>query len=201
MSNLKAFYQTEVPEAGCDEAGRGCLAGPVVAAAVILDPDRPIQSLNDSKKLSPRQRNTLYDRICSTAKAWAVAEVSVEVINRVNILNASLMAMQNAVLQLSVSPGLLLIDGNRFVNWGIPYRCIVQGDARYQAIAAASILAKVHRDRLMAQLHEKYPAYQWIQNKGYPTKEHIAALITFGPTPLHRQKFIAKFFEPNIFSD
>ncbi|MFN3951930.1 MAG: ribonuclease HII [Thermaurantimonas sp.] len=201
MSHLKAFYQTEVPEAGCDEAGRGCLAGPVVAAAVILDPQRPIQSLNDSKKLSPKQRNILHDRICSTAKAWAIAEVSVDVIDRVNILNASLMAMQNAVLQLSVSPGLLLIDGNRFVNWSIPHRCIVQGDARYQSIAAASILAKVYRDQLMARWHEKYPLYQWIQNKGYPTKEHISALKNFGPTPLHRQKFISKFIEPDLFSD
>lgn len=199
MSGLIDFFQTEVPEAGCDEAGRGCLAGPVVAAAVVLDPDKPISQLNDSKKLTAAMRQRLFDDICQKAKAWAIAEVSVEEINRINILNASLLAMQQAVLQLTITPGLLLIDGNRFPRWHIPHRCMVKGDARYQAIAAASILAKVHRDRLMQRLHQEYPHYQWNQNKGYPTRTHIEALLRQGITPHHRRKFVCKFIEPDLF--
>ncbi|WP_307718664.1 ribonuclease HII [Thermaurantimonas aggregans] len=188
-----------MPEAGCDETGRGCLAGPVVAAAVILDSQKPIPLLNDSKKLTARQRESLFDIICQQAKAWAIAEVSVEEINRINILNASLLAMQQAVLKLTVVPGLLLIDGNRFPRWHIPHRCMVKGDARYQAIAAASILAKVYRDRLMLQLHQDYPHFQWDKNKGYPTRPHIEALLRQGITPHHRRKFVSKFFEPDLF--
>ncbi|MFN4299922.1 MAG: ribonuclease HII [Thermaurantimonas sp.] len=199
MRELIEFYQTDVPEAGCDEAGRGCLAGPVVAAAVVLNPEKPISQLNDSKKLTANQRERLFDAICEKAKAWAIAEVSVDEINRINILNASLLAMQKAIEQLSVAPGLLLIDGNRFPRWHIPHRCIVKGDARYQAIAAASILAKVYRDRLMLQLHEEFPYYHWNQNKGYPTRTHIEALQREGISPQHRRKFVSKFIEPDLF--
>lgn len=201
MRDLEGFYQKAVIEAGCDEAGRGCLAGPVVAAAVILDPDKPIRNLNDSKKLTPLRREKLFDQICIYAKSWAIAEVSVQEINRINILNASFLAIQKAVLQLTVQPELLLIDGNRFLDWTIPHRCIIKGDSRFQSIAAASILAKVHRDRLMIQWHEKYPYYHWDQNKGYPTNNHIIALRTFGPTHLHRQKFVHKFLRPDLFTD
>ncbi|MBP5341121.1 MAG: ribonuclease HII [Bacteroidales bacterium] len=177
-------------EAGCDEAGRGPLAGPVVAAAVILPPDYGNPLLNDSKQLSERQRNQLRIEIEREAMAWAVAVVEAEEIDRLNILHASTHAMCLAVKQLSLKPEFLLIDGNRFYNeTDIPYQCIVKGDAKYMPIAAASILAKTHRDELMLQLHEQYPLYGWDRNKGYPTAEHYRAIEEHGPTPFHRHSF------------
>lgn len=199
MNSLTAFYQMTVPEAGCDEAGRGCLAGPVVAAAVILDWKNPIDGLKDSKKLTIRQREILFEQICKKAAAWSIAEVSVEEIDRINILNASILAMQRAVKNLSLSPGLLLIDGNKFPQWEVPHRCFVKGDARFQSIAAASILAKVHRDRLMANLHHQFPVYQWLKNKGYPTKAHIEAIRKSGISQHHRRKFVSKFLTAKLF--
>ena len=177
-------------EAGCDEAGRGPLAGPVVAAAVIL-PDGYRNPLhNDSKQLTERQRDTLRVEIEHEAAAWAVAVVEPEEIDRLNILHASTHAMCLAVQQLALKPDFLLIDGNRFYNeTDIPYECIVKGDAKYMSIAAASVLAKTHRDELMVQLHSQYPQYGWDRNKGYPTLEHFNAIEQYGPTPFHRRSF------------
>jgi len=174
---------------GIDEAGRGPLAGPVVAAAVILDPARPIAGLNDSKKLSERKRVALADLIRQNALAWCVAEASVEEIDRLNILQATLLAMQRAVAGLSVRPESALVDGNRLPVLDIPAEAIVKGDARVQAISAASILAKVHRDRWCAQLHERYPQYGFAGHKGYGTAAHMAALRAHGACPEHRRTF------------
>ncbi len=177
-------------EAGCDEAGRGPLAGPVVAAAVILPEGYSNPLLNDSKQLTERRRDKLRVEIEREAAAWAVAVVEPEEIDRLNILHASTHAMCMAVQQLSQRPEFLLIDGNRFYNeTDIPYECIVKGDAKYMSIAAASILAKTHRDELMVQLHEQYPQYGWDRNKGYPTAEHYQAIEEYGPTPYHRRSF------------
>ena len=177
-------------EAGCDEAGRGPLAGPVVAAAVILPDDYSNPRLNDSKQLSERQRDSLRTEIERDAAAWAVAVVDPDEIDRLNILHASTHAMCLAVQQLKFKPEFLLIDGNRFYNeTNIPYECIVKGDAKYMSIAAASILAKTHRDELMLRLHNEYPQYGWDRNKGYPTLEHFNAIEQYGPTPLHRRSF------------
>lgn len=177
-------------EAGCDEAGRGPLAGPVVAAAVILPEGYSNPLLNDSKQLTERRRDKLRVEIEREAAAWAVAVVEPEEIDRLNILHASTHAMCVAVQQLSQKPEFLLIDGNRFYNeTDIPYECIVKGDAKYMSIAAASILAKTHRDELMVQLHEQYPQYGWDRNKGYPTAEHYKAIEEYGPTPYHRRSF------------
>jgi len=177
-------------EAGCDEAGRGPLAGPVVAAAVILPPGYTNPLLNDSKQLTGRQRDALRAEIEREASAWAVSVVGPEEIDRLNILHASTHAMCLAVRQLSPGPEFLLIDGNRFYNeTGIDYECIVKGDAKYMSIAAASILAKTHRDELMVRLHEEYPQYGWDRNKGYPTLEHYNAIEQYGPTPYHRRSF------------
>ncbi len=177
-------------EAGCDEAGRGPLAGPVVAAAVILPEGYSNPLLNDSKQLTERRRDKLRVEIEREAAAWAVAVVEPEEIDRLNILHASTHAMCVAVQQLSQRPEFLLIDGNRFYNeTDIPYECIVKGDAKYMSIAAASILAKTHRDELMVQLHEQYPQYGWDRNKGYPTAEHYQAIEEYGPTPYHRRSF------------
>ena len=177
-------------EAGCDEAGRGPLAGPVVAAAVILPDGYSHPLLNDSKQLTERQRDRLRTEIVRDAAAWAVAVVEPDEIDRLNILHASTHAMCLAVQQLAVKPEFLLIDGNRFYNeTDIPYECIVKGDAKYMSIAAASILAKTHRDELMVQLHEQYPQYGWDRNKGYPTIEHFNAIEQYGPTPYHRRSF------------
>ena len=177
-------------EAGCDEAGRGPLAGPVVAAAVILPDGYRHPLLNDSKQLTERQRDRLRTEIVRDAAAWAVAVVEPGEIDRLNILHASTHAMCLAVQQLAVKPEFLLIDGNRFYNeTDIPYECIVKGDAKYMSIAAASILAKTHRDELMVQLHNEYPQYGWDRNKGYPTIEHFNAIEQYGPTPYHRRSF------------
>lgn len=177
-------------EAGCDEAGRGPLAGPVVAAAVILPPDYSNPLLNDSKQLSEKRRNLLRDEIKAQALAWAVAEVDAEGIDRLNILHASTHAMCLAVKALKLKPEFLIIDGNRFYNeTDIPYQCVVKGDAKYMSVAAASILAKTHRDELMCRFHEQYPLYGWDRNKGYPTAEHYRAIEQYGPTPLHRRSF------------
>ena len=177
-------------EAGCDEAGRGPLAGPVVAAAVILPDGYANPLLNDSKQLSERQRDRLREEIERDALAWAVASVSPEEIDKLNILHASTHAMCLAVQQLVLRPDFLLIDGNRFYNeTSIPYQCIVHGDALYMSIAAASILAKTHRDELMVQLHHEYPCYGWDRNKGYPTAEHYQAIERHGVSPHHRHSF------------
>lgn len=187
---LEEKYHTDTIEAGCDEAGRGCLAGPVVAAAVILPEGYTNPLINDSKQLSEKRRYQLREAIQRDAIAWAVAEVSNEEIDHMNILRASLHAMNLAIKQLKVQPQTLLIDGNRFVNeTNLPYRCIVKGDGRYMDIAAASILAKTYRDDMMMKAHQQYPHYGWDKNKGYPTTQHYAAIEQYGITPLHRKSF------------
>jgi len=187
---LKPFFSNKYTEAGCDEAGRGCLAGPVFGAAVILDKRFRNTILNDSKKLSVKDRNTLRIHIESEAVAWAVASVSPEEIDEINILNASFLAMHRALSKLTVKPGLLLIDGNRFNAYkDIPHHCIIKGDGKFMSIAAASILAKTHRDAYMADLHLQYPDYGWLNNKGYPTIQHKMAILANGLTPHHRKTF------------
>ncbi len=177
-------------EAGCDEAGRGCLAGAVYAAAVILPADYHHPLLNDSKQLTEKQRYALRPEIEREALAWAVGVVSPLEIDRINILNASILAMHRAVEQLKLSPDFLLIDGNRFKPYkDIPHTCIIKGDGKYLSIAAASVLAKTYRDDYMMQLHEEYPQYGWDRNKGYPTQEHRNAIAKYGTTPLHRLSF------------
>lgn len=177
-------------EAGCDEAGRGCLAGPVYAAAVILPDDFSHPWLNDSKQLSEARRDKMRTIIEREAVAWAVATVSAEEIDRINILQASILAMHRALNALSVRPGAVIVDGNRFKPYGdLPWTTFVKGDGRFANIAAASILAKTHRDEEMRRLHEQYPMYAWNINKGYPTKAHRAAIAEYGPSPLHRMTF------------
>lgn len=175
--------------AGADEAGRGPLAGAVYAAAVILDPARPIEGLNDSKKLTARRREILFDAIQAQARAWCIASASVEEIDRLNILQASMLAMQRAVAGLAHAPTLVLVDGNRAPAFACPARAIVGGDTLEPAISAASILAKVARDRSMLELHALYPQYGFDKHKGYPTAEHLAALAEHGPCPEHRVSF------------
>lgn len=175
--------------AGVDEAGRGPLAGPVVAAAVILDDQRPIAGLADSKKLSPARREALFDEIRAHALCFSIAEASVEEIDRMNILQATLLAMRRAVQGLRLKPVMVLVDGNRLPVLDVPAEAIVKGDARVQAISAASILAKVHRDRWCAQLHERYPQYGFAGHKGYGTAAHMAALRAHGACPEHRRTF------------
>ncbi|WP_258103201.1 ribonuclease HII [Marinoscillum sp. MHG1-6] len=187
---LKSYFDENKIEAGCDEAGRGCLAGPVVASAVILPKDFSDPLLNDSKQLTETQRLGLMEMIKKEAIAYAVAEVSQEVIDEINILNASFLAMNKAVEMLGQQPELLLIDGNRFRTQGdIPYECIIKGDGKYYSIAAASILAKTHRDDLMRAAAEQYPGYGWETNVGYPTVAHRNAIREQGVTPLHRMSF------------
>lgn len=177
-------------EAGCDEAGRGCLAGPVFAAAVILPKDFEHPWLNDSKQLNENQRDTLRTVIESQALAWAVAEVSAEEIDRINILKASFLAMHRALDQLTTRPDFLLIDGNRFYPYPqTPHLCVVKGDGKYAAIAAASILAKTWRDEAMQRLHQEFPHYGWAVNKGYPTAAHREAIRQHGVSPWHRRTF------------
>ncbi len=190
MMSLLPFYKEGVIEAGCDEAGRGCLAGPVVAAAVILPADYSHQVLNDSKKLSLKQRNAIKDQIKTDAIAWAVGVVSHTEIDEINILNASFLAMHRAVDQLKTRPELLLIDGNRFKAYkDVPHETIIKGDGKYYSIAAASVLAKTYRDELMTDLHQEFPQYGWQSNAGYPTKAHRQAIRDFGVTPHHRVSF------------
>ncbi len=187
---LKGNYSTFLFECGCDEAGRGCLAGPVVAAAVILPTGFVCPLLNDSKLLSESERDTLRPIIEKEALAWGVAIVSNQEIDGINILNASILAMHRAMDKLPLRPEFIIVDGNRFKPYGgIPYQTIVKGDSLYLSIAAASVLAKTHRDELMQQLHTEYPAYSWDQNKAYPTLKHRAAIRQNGTTPYHRMSF------------
>ena len=187
---LKQFYHPELIEAGCDEAGRGCLAGSVYAAAVILPPDYVNEQLNDSKKLTERQRYALREVILRDATAWAVGVVTSEEIDKINILNASFLAMHRALDQLSVRPEAIIVDGNRFRPYGnLPYATIVKGDGKYLSIAAASILAKTFRDDYMNHLAEEYPMYDWQSNKGYPTRKHREAIRQHGITPYHRKSY------------
>lgn len=187
---LLSTFQQEFIEAGCDEAGRGCLAGPVSAAAVILPSDFYLEGLNDSKKLTHQQREKLRPIIEKEALAWAVAFVDHEEIDQINILNASFLAMHRAIEKLHMQPQYLVIDGNRFKAYPqIPHSCIIKGDGKYLNIAAASILAKTHRDEYMANLHQNFPEYNWQQNKGYPTIAHRKAVMEIGLSPFHRKTF------------
>lgn len=190
--SLLPFYDSKLIEAGCDEAGRGCLSGPVVAAAVILPKDYKNDLLNDSKKLSEKKRFALKETIEKEALAWGVAFVDNNKIDEINILNASFLAMNLAVKKLSVQPELLLIDGNRFKSDGIPYQCIIKGDGKFLSIAAASILAKTHRDLYMNIIDSKYPIYKWSKNKGYPTNEHCDGIVKEGYSEYHRRTFVVK---------
>jgi len=197
---LKTCFQHEWIEAGCDEAGRGPLAGPVTAAAVILPPEWNHPLLNDSKQMSEKNRNLLRKIIENEAVAWAVEMVMPDEIDRINILNASFAAMSRAVEKLSIKPQLLLIDGNRFrSNLNIPYQCIVKGDATFTSIAAASVLAKTYRDEYMMRIADEYPVYNWKQNKGYPTREHREAVLRHGLSPYHRVSFNHSFKQLELF--
>ena len=187
---LENFYHSGVIEAGCDEAGRGCLAGPVYAAAVILPPDFRNDLLNDSKQLTERHRYQLREIIQREAVAWAVGVVDNHEIDSINILRASILAMHRALDQLCVRPQEIIVDGNRFYPYhDVPHTTIVKGDAKYMSIAAASILAKTCRDDCMAGLHREFPMYQWVRNKGYPTKAHREAIRLHGATDYHRTSF------------
>ena len=187
---LKDHYYEGLIEAGCDEAGRGCLAGSVYAAAVILPVGYQNEQLNDSKKLTDHQRKALRTIIERDAVAWAVGIVTAQEIDEINILNASILAMHRALDQLTVRPEAVIIDGNRFKPYGeLPYTTIVKGDGKYLSIAAASILAKTYRDDYMDQLAEEYPQYDWQKNKGYPTKKHRQAIKEYGITPYHRKSY------------
>lgn len=187
---LKSHYYEGLIEAGCDEAGRGCLAGSVYAAAVIFPPDYENADLNDSKQLTDHRRHQLREVIEHDAIAWAVGIVTAEEIDRINILNASILAMHRALDRLQVRPEAVIIDGNRFKRYGeLPYTTIVKGDAKYLSIAAASILAKTYRDDYMDRLAEEYPQYDWQRNKGYPTRAHRAAIAEYGITPYHRRSY------------
>lgn len=187
---LRNNYYEGMVEAGCDEAGRGCLAGSVYAAAVILPPDYHNELLNDSKQLTEKRRYALREAIQRDAVAWAVGVVTPEEIDNINILNASILAMHRALDQLAVRPEAVIVDGNRFKPYGnVPFSTIVKGDGKYLSIAAASILAKTYRDDYMGKLDEEYPQYDWKSNKGYPTKKHRDAIRKFGTTPYHRRTF------------
>jgi ribonuclease HII len=187
---LLARYQVELIEAGCDEAGRGCLAGPVFAAAVILPDDFEHELLNDSKQLNEDTRYQLRPEIEEKAIAWAVASVDNLEIDEINILNASFLAMHRAIEKLHLAPQFLIIDGNRFNKYGqTPHQCIVEGDAKYLSIAAASILAKTYRDEYMKQIAAEHPEYDWHKNKGYPTIKHRQTVLSIGYTPYHRRTF------------
>ena len=189
---LLGNYYDNTIEAGCDEAGRGCLAGPVFAAAVILPADFKNELLNDSKQLSEKKRIYLREVIEKEALAWAVAKVDAPEIDEINILNASFLAMHRAIEQLTILPEHLLIDGNRFRKYkNIPHHCIVKGDGKYLSIAAASVLAKTYRDDFMKRIHEEFPYYLWDKNKGYPTLKHKLAIQQYGFTSYHRKTFNA----------
>lgn len=189
--SLPTSFQTELLEAGCDEAGRGCLAGPVFAAAVILPPGFTHPDLTDSKALSEKKRNEMRQLIQRNALSWAVASCSAEEIDKINILRASILAMHRALDGLEITPELIVVDGNRFTPWrlGVPYATIVKGDAKYANIAAASILAKTYRDDFMARAAREFPHYGWDQNKAYPTAAHRQAIADHGPCRLHRMTF------------
>lgn len=187
---LEWSYQTELLEAGCDEAGRGCLAGPVVAAAVILDPKNPIEGLDDSKKITEKKRELLRPEVEEKALAWAVGIVTNQEIDQINILKGSFVAMHRALDQLKPKAKFIIVDGNRFIPYKkVKHETIIKGDGKYQNIAAASILAKTHRDEIMRKLHEQYPHFGWNRNKGYPTREHRLGIRKHGPTEWHRMSF------------
>ena len=187
---LKSYFQKKLIEAGCDEAGRGCLAGPVYAAAVILPKDYKNKILNDSKQVSEKKRDLLRIEIEKEAIAYGIGIVDNVEIDKINILNASFLAMHRAIEQLTCTPELLLIDGNRFKPYpNIQHKCIIKGDGKFLSIAAASILAKTYRDEFMFEAHKKFPDYAWDKNKGYPTKAHREAIKKMGTTPLHRMTF------------
>lgn len=193
MALKSHFSEKPLLECGCDEVGRGCLAGPVCAAAVIFPYDYVNAEINDSKQLTATKREQLRQIIERDAVAYAVAEISERKIDEINILNASILGMNEAVGKLSVKPEFLLIDGNKFKDqWQIPYQCVVKGDATYLSIAAASILAKTYRDDLMVRLDAEYPMYDWKNNKGYPSPKHIAAVHQYGMSPYHRRSFHLK---------
>ena len=201
-SLLLPYYTKELIEAGCDEAGRGCLAGPVFAAAVILPKDFTHPFLNDSKQLTEKERYELRPVIEREALSYAVASCCNKEIDKLNILWASFKCMHIAIKKLAIQPQLLLIDGNRFKKYKkIPHQCIVEGDGLYMSIAAASILAKTYRDDFMKQLHRKFPRYNWEQNKGYATKEHQIALNTHGPCKFHRNSFRLSYNEIELFDE
>ena len=186
---LKCNYKASI-EAGCDEAGRGALAGPVVAAAVILPENYQNNSINDSKIISLKERIRLEKVIKKEAASWSIGIASVKEIDEINILNASILAMHRAINKLNKTPGLLLIDGNRFKTYkNIKHKCIIKGDTKFMSIAAASILAKTHRDKIMLELHKKTPLYNWDKNKGYPTQQHKKNIINLGATQHHRKSF------------
>lgn len=188
--HLLSSYSGKLLECGCDEAGRGCLAGPVVAAAVILPRDFQCEHLTDSKQLSESIRESLRPFIEKEALAWSVASVSASEIDEINILNASILAMHRAIKKLIIQPEFILVDGNRFKKYGdVPHQTVVKGDAKYLSIAAASVLAKTHRDELMRKLSKDYPCYGWDRNKAYPTNEHRRAIADFGVSPYHRMSF------------
>lgn len=199
---LKPFFQELFPEAGCDEAGRGCLAGPVFAAAVILPPDYSNPLLNDSKKITETSRYQLRESIEKEALYWAVAKIDAEEIDQINILNASIKAMHLALDQLKKKPAFIIIDGNRFKPYKkIPHATIIKGDGKFSSIAAASILAKTYRDDFMLAQHEKFPHFNWQKNKGYPTKDHRAAIEKFGRCALHRKTFQVKSLDGHTLFD
>ncbi|MFM7682562.1 MAG: ribonuclease HII [Bacteroidota bacterium] len=190
MKELSKFLIENRIEAGCDEAGRGCLAGPVVAAAVILDPLKEIKGLNDSKQISDKKRRELCEQIKSNALNYSVAIIDELKIDELNILNASIFAMHQAISGLTIQPEWLLIDGNRFHSYGnIPHTCVIKGDGKFQSIAAASILAKTYRDDFMMEIDKEFPDYNWKKNMGYPTQEHREAIFKFGATKYHRMTF------------
>lgn len=187
---LRSYLNSDRIEAGCDEAGRGCLAGPVYAAAVILPPDFKNELLNDSKQLTETQRYVLREIIEREAIEWAVGVATATEIDEINILRASILAMQRAIAQLKTRPEHLLIDGNRFTGYkNIPYTTVIKGDATFMSIAAASVLAKTYRDDYMLKINSEYPMYDWLHNKGYPTPKHRAAILQYGVTPHHRMTF------------
>lgn len=202
QTRLLPFYQEEFIEAGCDEAGRGCLAGPVFAAAVILPKTFHHQLLTDSKQLSEKERYSLREQIEQEALCYAVAYVTHDEIDRINILNASFLAMHLALQQLKTQPGFILVDGNRFTPYAqVPHQCIVKGDGKYFSIAAASILAKTYRDDYMMALANEYPHYDWLSNKGYPTIRHRDAVMTHGLSPYHRKTFRITDPQLNVFTE
>jgi len=187
---LKSSFSGSKIEAGCDEVGRGCLAGPVVAAAVILPLDYKHNLLTDSKKLSKTKRETIKMDILNDAIAYAISEISNDVVDKINVLQASLLGMHKALDQLNLLPEFILVDGNKFIPYrNIPHQCIIKGDGKYLSIAAASILAKTHRDDLMEKLSNTHPEYGWERNVGYPTKQHRNAIAKYGITPYHRRSF------------